>query len=135
RRPEAQRKGYELDPGYSAHPLRAWTLLDLIAGALFVVTGLLAFRGNSVLIRAGPVFPFLAIAALNLVDRGVDCSSGLSSAQGALGSIALYPLAVATLAGIAALTLRRWRVGLITLGLDLVVTPYVLLSLAFTCGD
>lgn len=134
-RSEAHRPGYNIEPGYSARSLRSWKLIELIAHALFFVSGFLAFRINPLLTRAGPVFPFLAIATMNVTASGVDCSEGFSSAQGALEGIALYPLAVAALAGVAALTARRWKLGLLTLGLTLVIGAYVFIGVAFHCYD
>lgn len=134
-RPEARRPGYNIEPGYSARALVSWNLIELVAHGLFLVAGFLAFRSSPLLTRAGPVFPFLAIATMTATASGVDCSEGFASSQGALEGIAFYPLAVAALAGVAALMAQRWKLGLLTLGLTLVIGAYVFIGVAFHCYE
>jgi hypothetical protein len=122
--PEAQRSGYELDPGYAARPLTPWYVFGLIAHAIFLVAGFFAFRLNRVLLRAGPAVPFLAVVTLFWTASVVDCGDGgMSSSEGGLQTLAFYPLALGGLAGIAGVTTPQCkRIGWITIIVTIVLT-------------
>jgi hypothetical protein len=100
---------------------------------LLCAAGFLLFRSIPLLLWAGLALgPISAIASSRWVDS-IDCP--VSTAQVNEGTLALYPALFGLLSGVAALTLKRWKLAAAILLITVLTGLYALLGPAFVCEN
>ena len=110
-------------------------MLEYGSFALLCVGGFLLFRSVPVLVSAGPGFgPISVLAASGWATR-LNCAGGLSTAEASEGRLTLYLVLFGLLSGVAALTVKRRKLGALTLVITLLTGLYAFFVVGFACEN
>ena len=135
KRPEAKLKEYDFESAYTARSFLPWKVLEYGSFALLCVGGFLLFRSVPLLVSAGPGFgPISVLAASGWATR-LNCAGGLSTAEASEGRLALYLVLFGLLSGVAALTVKRRKLGALTLVITLLTGLYAFFVVGFACEN
>jgi hypothetical protein len=132
-KPEAKAKEYLFDPAYTARPFDPWKAIEFGSFILLCAAGFLLFRSIPLLLWAGLALGPLSAIAAGRWSSTIDCP--VSTAQINEGNFALYPALFGLLSGVAALTLKRWKLGASILVITVLTGLYAFVIVAFTCEN
>jgi hypothetical protein len=132
-KPEAKAEEYEFDPAYTARDFAPWKVIEFGSFILLCAAGFLLFRAIPVLLWAGLALGPISAVAASRWSSSIDCPVG--TAQLNEGNLALYPALFGLLSGIAALTLKRWKLGAAILTITVLTGFFALLTVGLACED
>jgi hypothetical protein len=134
KKPEAKLPEYELDPpAYTARPFAPWRVIQFGSLILLCAAGFLLFRSVPLLLWAGPVLGPLSLFAASQWSSSIECP--VATAEMNEGGLALYPALFGLLSGVAALSIKRRKLGAAILVITVLTGLFALVTVGLTCEN